>query len=41
MSETETNSKRVLSPKERRQRNREEMVAAILAPGRPAYPVAL
>ncbi len=34
MSETETNSKRVLSPKERRQRNREEMVAAILEAAR-------
>ncbi len=30
MSGTEANSKRVLSPRERRQRNREEMVAAIL-----------
>ena len=30
MSRTEANSKRVLSPKERRQRNREEMMAAIL-----------
>src|SRR5213080_3996368 len=30
MSETEANSKRVLSPRERRQRNREEMMAAIL-----------
>jgi AcrR family transcriptional regulator len=30
MSETEMNSKRVLSPRERRQRNREEMMAAIL-----------
>src|SRR6266699_3524741 len=34
MSETETNSKRVLSPKERRQRNREEMIAAILEAAR-------
>src|SRR5712691_7620270 len=30
MAETESNSKRVLSPRERRQRNREEMMAAIL-----------
>ena len=30
MSQTESNRKRVLSPKERRQRNREEMMAAIL-----------
>lgn len=30
MAETEMNSKRVLSPRERRQRNREEMMAAIL-----------
>ena len=30
MSGTEANSKRVLSPRERRQRNREEMMAAIL-----------
>ncbi len=30
MAETEMNSKRVLSPKERRQRNREEMMTAIL-----------
>jgi len=30
MSETEMNGKRVLSPKERRQRNRQEMIAAIL-----------
>src|SRR6266516_1958517 len=30
MSGTEMNSKRVLSPRERRQRNREEMIAAIL-----------
>jgi AcrR family transcriptional regulator len=34
MSETETNSKHVLSPKERRQRNRKEMVAAILEAAR-------
>ncbi len=34
MTETEVNHKRVLSPKERRQRNRAEMVAAILEAAR-------